>query len=254
MRSLVAKPADGTSPPPDAKPRALCVTSNLMRKIISFILLTLPGSTFGQKTDTIFLKREISQNPYPYYHAVFIDTTDKFRKQLTDFSFYGYDSSIYYSSLKKIKQIDNRWFESCVAFPRRWVSAYKLKDVYYLYYPSDFGYHYTFQITDSTVISHDMEGPSAGKGVLLKCNLSRNVELNMTIYSSATNVKIEMLDINRGIALFEFSPQVAGKASYRKLMIDAEKAYKFPTVVNYCKTQKMEEYTFDSIDSIILTE
>ena len=60
-----------------------------------------------------------------------------------------------------------------------------------------------------------------------------------------------MLDIERGIALFEFSPQGAGESSYRKLMIDAEKAYLFPTVVNYCKTDRTEEFEFDSIDDII---
>lgn len=218
-----------------------------MRIVFSFILLSLSDASFGQKTDTVFLERKIGSGPDSYYHAVFIDTSSTYRTALTDFSFKGNDSAEYFSSIKHIEPLNKEWFNGCESFPRRWIAAYKLKGSYYLYYPSDFGNHYTFEFTDSSVISHDMEGPSAGKGVLLRCNLPSVVEFNMTIYSSVSTVRIHIFDIDRGIALFEFSSQTAGGATFRKFMVDAGKADQFPTIVNYCKTQKVKEYVFDSV-------
>ena len=66
MRSLVAKPADGTSPPPDAKPRALA--ANAMKSFFVFTIFSLlyssafPYSLGYSRIDTLVTPLSFSQS------------------------------------------------------------------------------------------------------------------------------------------------------------------------------------------------
>ncbi|MCA6445033.1 MAG: hypothetical protein IM600_16515 [Bacteroidetes bacterium] len=61
--------------------------------------LFISSGIFAQNRDTIFLVRRIADTPYTFYHAVFMDTSMKFKSELTDFSFNKYDSLAYLQTI-----------------------------------------------------------------------------------------------------------------------------------------------------------
>ena len=78
------------------------------------------------------------------------------------------------------------------------------------------------------------------------------IQINRVNYWQGQKVKIDIVDKDKGIAVFTFSPTKFIAKAYKILMVDADKAHLFNTVINYCKTDKIEEFDFDKIDFIKL--
>ncbi len=120
--------------------------------------------------DTIFLSRKVADTIYPFYHAIFIDTTEAIRNTLTDFSSSEFDSS-YFESILLLKPFKNFSKEINKTFPRKWISIHQYKNEFFLYSPSDFCYHSLFELTDSSTFERlGCESPEPGK-INLNVNL-----------------------------------------------------------------------------------
>ncbi len=220
-----------------------------MRKYTIFLFLFLPfliANSFAQKNDTIFISRILNDTPYHIYHVIFIDTNSSsiYKKQLIDFSFNSYDSSTYYGELKMLPK--PKKIKITKSFPLSWIELFKYKGKYYSYSPSEPGYHFKFKINDSTTIDYTMEGPEPSiiKKVLFKKYNHLKIERKSLWYGNSVEIKI--IDNENGIALFTFFNN--DKVTTKKLMLDVTKINVFPTIVNYCETDKQRELEFEKIN------
>lgn len=206
---------------------------------------------FAQSRDTIFLLRKTADMPYAFYHAVFIDPSIKFNNELTNFSFNSYDSLTYFDQLTRLRPLQGKK-ASLNGFPKKWIALHRLKGKHYLYRPSDFGYHFRFEITDSTTIDFTMEGPEPSRLDKISFVSPTHIVIDRRNYWEGKRVDIKLVDTSKGIAVFTFSPTEYNKEGYQILMVDARKAHLFPVVVNYCPTDKQPEFDFDKIDFMSL--
>ena len=196
----------------------------------------------------------MADTPNGFYHAVFIDTAVKYKNALTSFAFNDFDSSTYFDQLTKLRPVTNNTTADIKDVPQKWIALHKWKDNYYLYYPSDFGYHYRFAITDSTTIDYTMEGPEPSRlNKILFLSLTTLV-IDRTNYWEGKKVQIEIINTAKGIAVFTFSATKYNKEGYQLLMVDVTKTHLFPTIVNYCRTDKQPEFDFDKTDFKTLTK
>jgi hypothetical protein len=202
---------------------------------------------YAQNRDTIFLLRETADTPYAFYHAVFIDTSMKFKNELTNFNFNSYDSATYFDQINRLRPLKVMpAFQN--DFPKTWVLLYRLKGKYYLYNPSELGYNFRFKITDSTTIDYTMEGPEPSRLNKISFVSPTQAIIDRTNYWEGKHLSIKLVDIKKGVAVFTFSPTKYNKEGYQVLMVDARKAHLFPVIVNYCPTDKQPEFDFDKID------
>lgn len=222
--------------------------TNSMKVYFSLLALIFSSNLFAQHRDTIFLKREVGGRSYPFYHAIFIDTTAQYRNELTSFSFNRFDSTQYFYQLKGLKPLINDGSSLRSKFPRKWIALHELKGRFYLYWPSDFGYHFRFEITDSTTIDFTMEGPEPSRLDKVSLLSPTHLIISRINFSQSESVDIKIIDTAKGIAIFTFSPTKYDKNGYQILMVDKAKAFQYPIIVNYCSTDKQQEYQFDEID------
>lgn len=218
-----------------------------MKCYIFLLTLFISSAMFAQSRDTIFLLRKTADTPYNIYHAVFIDTSIKIKAELTNFRFNNYDSSTYFDQLTRLRPL--KYNKATLnGFPNKWIALYKLKGKYYLYRPSDFGYHFRFEITDSTTIDYTMEGPEPSRLNNVFFVSPTQAVIDRRNYWEGNGVTIKLVDTAKGIAVFTFNQTKYTKEGYQILMVDARKAHLFPVVVNYCPTDKQQEFDFDKID------
>jgi hypothetical protein len=73
-------------------------------------------------------------------------------------------------------------------------------------------------------------------------------QFNLSGYNDPNKIiLIHVVDKKRGIAVFE-NPNALPKHRYQ-FMVQADKMKNFPIIVNYCKTEKQEEFEgFDKVD------
>jgi hypothetical protein len=202
--------------------------------------------TNAQMKDTVFLQREISEAPNGFYHAVYIDTSAKMRKQITDESFGTFDTTSYLMNLSQIKTTIKLTYIP-KEIPKKWVPIYLYKNEYYLYAPSDWGNHRKFIITDSTTIDYDMEGIEPSKIVSINQVSTNEILIKRKNNWQGDSVKIKMINSDLGIAIFTIC-KTRNTVEEKRLMVSADKVYKFKTIVNHCESDKVSEWEFDNID------
>ncbi|SJZ63011.1 hypothetical protein [Sediminibacterium ginsengisoli] len=217
-----------------------------MKLSLLCLALLLCSGILARSADTTFLKRQVIDTPYPSYHAIFIDTADTHKNPLIHFGFDHYDSATYFELLTRLKPL-KKVVMPVSSFPQKWIALYRLKGQYYLYTPSDAGNHFQFEITDSTTIDFTMEGPCPSKLNRISASSSSEIMINRSNYWNQNNVRIRIIDSNKGIAVFQFGPSGFKKKEKYILMVDASKARLFPVIVNW-STEKQPEFDFDEID------
>lgn len=225
-----------------------------MKRLLFLLSITLiVYSSQCQSPDTIFLKRSIYQYgdssfKYSIYHAIYIDSNyGSTLKTVIDQCFNQIDSSSYQESLQQFHRKTFKKFPIKDQFPLKWVELFQYKDEYYTYDPSDFGNLYKFQMTDSTTLDYYMDGP--GISFIQKANFEKfKLDLTLQNYWKGKKMTINMIDTARGIAIFTFGPTKNNSNIEKKLMVSANKMHLYKTVVNYCPTDKMDEFEFDNID------
>ncbi len=225
-----------------------------MRQLLLLITFALTSlSCLSQRQDTLFLKRSLYvDTPYNYtiYHAIYIDSNYERSglKSLIDFRFDNFDSITYFEGLQNLTKNKLHKHSISQQFPKKWIALYEYKKDFYTYHPSDFGNHCKFQITDTTTMDFTMEGPEPSLILSVKQVSSNKIELTRKNYWQGHRLTINIIDTARGIAIFTFSPTKYRPYIYKRLMVSADKAKMFKTVVNYCATDKMNEFDFDKID------
>jgi len=210
--------------------------------LLLFQLLTLKGLS----NDTLFLKRVVRDTPFPLYNAIYIADSSKvsFRKNLDDFSWSSYDTASYEMSISEImnkgaKKIN--WGQ----MPRQWTELFQYKEELFNYVPSDMSYgQYRVELNDSVYVDHTIEGVLANRIENFKRRSLKEVSFDIvSTISGKTHVKIKQL--NKSVAIFSFSN---GKTKNKKLMVDKTQLNNYRTIVNYCITDRVEEFKFDKID------
>jgi hypothetical protein len=212
--------------------------------ILAFITAYFYSSGQARKADTTFLLKETSNG---ICHAIFVDEnkTSKFYKQISDFTFYNYDKDNFNSSLKYLKEKHISLSRKVITqVPKKWIPLYQYKNKLYLYYPCDFYFHFIYNITDTAFIDYTGEGPVANKIIDFKIINDTTFQFQLTAVTNPTrSLIIHVIDRNRGVAVFEEKTQENGKHFY--LMVSADKIKSFPVIVNYCPSQKQDEFQFD---------
>ena len=206
--------------------------------------------------DTIFLLREISKNTNTLYHAIYIDTTSAIRQKLTDLSLDAFDNS-YIKAKALLSPFKNFSKEINQTFPRRWVSIHQYKNEYFLYSPCDFTSHIRFEIKDSSTVEDIYgESPIPGRINSLQFPSSTTLVIDRSLPWGRNNnqLQINIIDPKNWIAIFTIDPKRLAKEGVRFfndefqfLMVDANKAHLYRTIVNYCE-EKTSEFVFDSIN------
>lgn len=220
-----------------------------MPKLSLLLLLLICVTAKSQSKDTLFLKRVLKDTPYPFYNAIYIDSNYNFNapQSLIDFSFKKYDSITYFQELIELKPLTKR-HTLPINFPQQWILLYKYKNEYYTYSPSEFGNRYKFSITDSVTIDHTMEGPEPSKIKKIEINSPNSITIHRKNYWKGTQININIINPEKGMAVFTFSPTKFISAEYKLLMVSVKNVNRFKTIINFCETDKMPEYDFDPID------
>lgn len=219
-----------------------------MKLSLTIFFICIGFSTDAQ--DTLFIKRRIADTPYALYHAIFIDTSKNsvFRNRITDYQFNEFDSTTYFDGLACLERPrQQRRFSSIKQLPRNWVPLFQYKGKYYTYHASDWCCIFRFRITDTTTMDHGVEGPEPSWIKQIKDHGKGKFTIERSSLFGGDTVTIHIIDPKRGIAILNFSssPYTGG---HQQLMVDANRAHLFPTIVNYCETDRMEEVEFDPID------
>lgn len=219
-----------------------------MRIVQTIVFIFFLG--FANAQDTLFIKRRIADTPYAFYHAIFIDTTKNsvFRNRITDYQFNEFDSTTYFDGLAcSERPRQQRRFSPIKELPRNWVPLFQYQGKYYTYHASDWCCIFRFRITDTTTMDHGVEGPEPSWIKQIKDHGKGKFTIERSSLYGGDTVTIHIIDQKRGIAILSFSSSRYG-GSFQILMVDANRAHLFPTIVNYCVTDRMEEVEFDRID------
>lgn len=215
--------------------------------LLFFVNTYCCSSGQDRKADTTFLLR---QNSNGIYHAIFIDEnkTSEFYKQISDFTFYNHDKESFNSSLDYLKQKHIRLTRKVITqVPKKWIPLYQYKDKLYLYYPCDFYFHFKFSITDTALIDYTGEGPVANKIADFKIINDTTFKFQLTAMTNPTrSLIIHIINKDKAVAVFEENTKEDGKRFY--LMVSADRIKSFPIIVNYCPSQKEDEFHFDKPD------
>lgn len=225
-------------------------SSYVMKRMISYfvVAIILKISAFGQvaRQDTNFIVRENGL----YYHAIFIDTNK-------DSRFYTYlekntksplDSAFYFEGINRLKQ--NKvtiTAHKITGIEKTWHPLYLYKGKYYVYSPSDGMYGDWVQINDSIFLSY-AGGEMISKAIdHISKTGSNQVRLRVTgDDGKPEKIKIYTIDAGKGIALFEYPKK---ETAYRyELRVALSKIRRFPIIVNYCETNKQDEFEFKKPD------
>jgi|GEM_PF-3000322 len=108
----------------------------------------------------------------------------------------------------------------------------------------------TFQLFGQTIVKNTTfidwtgEGPVAIKIIEQNKIDSMTYKFKLTgIYNHYRKIIIHIIELKKGIAVFEKITNGTGKSYY--LMIAADKIKSVPIIENYCTTQKLTELQFD---------
>ena len=219
-----------------------------MRLLLTIFFVCIGLSADAQ--DTLFIKIRIADTPYAFYHAIFIDTSKNsvFRNRITDYQFEKYDSTTYFGGLQCLERPRNiQKLPRLKSLPRNWVPLFQYQGKYYTYHASDWCCIFRFRITDTTTMDHGVEGPEPSWIKQIKDHGKGMFTIERSSLYGGDTVTIHMIDPKRGIAILNFSSS-RYTGGHQQLMVDANRAHLFPTIVNYCVTDRMEEVEFDPID------
>ncbi|HUC80331.1 MAG TPA: hypothetical protein VMR70_05410 [Flavisolibacter sp.] len=218
-----------------------------MKSFLFLPALFVTSALLAQQRDTIFLERIVTDTPDPLYHDIFIDSTAAVRNKLTSFAFHHFDSTTYFDQLAALRPLKKASISALKDVPRKWIALYKWKNKYYLYSPSDFGNHSKVEMNDSTMVDFSMEGPQPSSYKKITRISATKLVIERANYWKGDRVEVQIIDTAKGIAVFSFGATKYRKG-YRVLMVDAAKAHLFPTIVNYCETDKQGEFEFDELN------
>lgn len=126
-----------------------------------------------------------------------------------------------------------------------WCPLYVLKDKFYVYSPSDWINHYSYSVSDSTLVENTFEGSVP----MLMSDYTERSSSEFVINlanKEPSSLRIKTIDASRGIALWAFTYRDTVEYTF---MVKEQFVKKFPLVVCECGGMKCYlEYKFETID------
>ena len=239
--------------PPAQSPNAMCNLMTTLRYIFTLLTIGTTFQLFGQSVvkDTTFIFKDTVDGEL---QTIFIDNNkdSKFYDRIANFNFQDFDKDSYKYSTDYLKEKKLTLFKAKPIIPwTNWVTMELYKGKLYVYHPCDFLFHFRQTLNDTTFIDWTGEGPVASKISEQKKINSKTYEFKLTgIYDQDRKIIIHIIDLKKGIAVFEQITNGTDKKYY--LMIAADKIKSVPIIVNYCPTQKQKELQFEEPDFKIL--
>lgn len=221
--------------------KVLCVTLSCY---------VLPISVFAV-SDTLFIIKDTTLEDS---HYVFWETNknSKFYKYVADFKINGFEKDTYKRSLHQLRSNKTVFRKfNLNGLPKEWIILQVYQGKICLYSPNDYYSHFKIKFTDSTMIFWSGEGPEAMQISQLQ-QLNSN-QYEFTIKDRITKVEVNLIDKDKGIAIFTFHQTIVNKGHketsiWHYLMIDKSKMRKVPFIVNYSLNSKKYELDFDEVD------
>jgi hypothetical protein len=221
-----------------------------MRLLLTTISLFIFNVSYSQVNDTLFLKKEKS-------HAVYIlnDTSSQRYYRLANYHLDAESDKhlkeflIAFLSKEKLNvhHFQNK------DLPSQWCPLYLLKNVYYVYNPSDWLAHFNCGITDSAITIR--QSSSFDAQIIVDYNKIGNTEFHYKIARlnrPAAQINIKIIDKKKMLALWEFKSETD---HYYQLMTDVKNVKQFPMVVCNCGEMKCNsEYQFEEINESIIAK
>jgi hypothetical protein len=220
-----------------------------LRNILTILTIGTTFQLFGQSVgkDTTFIFKDTVDGEL---QSIFIDNNkdSKFYNNISYFNFQYFDNDSYKYSTDYLKENKLTLTQTKTVIPwTMWVTLKQYKGNFYAYHPCDFLFHFRQSINDTTFIDWTGEGPVANKIIEQKKLDNKTYEFKLTgIYYQDRKIIIHIIDIKKGIAVFEQTTNRTDNRYY--LMIAADKIKSVPIIVNYCPTQKQSELEFETPD------
>jgi len=228
----------------------MCNLMTTLRTIMTILTVGATSQLFGQIVgkDTTFIFKDTVDGEL---QTIFIDNSkeSKFYDHISHFNFQHFDNDSYKYSTDYFKEQKITLTKAKPVIPwTNWVTLKQYMGQYYAYHPCDFLFHFRQSINDTTFIDWTGEGPVANKIIEQKKIDNKTYEFKLTgIYDLDRKVIVHIIDLKKGIAVFEQTTNETDKKYY--LMIAADKIKSVPIIVNHCPTQKQTELQFDKTDS-----
>jgi hypothetical protein len=223
------------------------------------------GAAQGQRTfvhaDTTFIERSFRVG----YHAVFIASPN---------------DSIWYERVagptgdataapfvrKQQRMLLELGFKPAAALGGRpgrwqdWVGVKRWNGAWYLYAPSDWGYHRQAQVHPQCIVTSEMDGPllhsivEHGPGdppLLLDERCVSMVSNAFDPRAPQVSVRVHPLDEASGVCLWEFVDG-GGERTY-EAMVPRDRARELPLIVNWSPSRKQPELVFEEVGPALLS-
>ena len=225
----------------------------MTKLIVSIIFIFVSLLATGQKKDTIFLKKEIIDTPYKKRHFIFIDSGQScIDSNLHVFNFdwiKEHYKDEFKERLGELKNFKN-YKTKLKNFPRQWIMLHTYKNELFTYSCGGVGHNQKIELTDSTFIWYDLEGPNISK--LANPTLTAN-KLSFKAIDNYTkdSIIIDLLDTNKGIAIMKVYSLKDRKIDRQELLLNVDKSILFRTIVDYCEEEECD-FNFDETDFIKL--
>ena len=185
-----------------------------------------------------------------FSQSVFFETNKQsmFYKNINSFGLSDFNKDSYINSLKYLQSNKISLTKKKTIVPsKEWITLKKYKGKFYAYHPCDFYDFYKVSINDSTYIDWTGEGALANRILFQRQINDSTFEVITTgILVKYRTIRITLIDIARGIAIFEEITR--NKSPKYFLMIMADKIESVGFIVNNCEIEKQFELNFERPD------
>ena len=216
---------------------------------IIYFICAISHPAFGQvkKEENNYIYKDSIKG---FSQSVFFETNKQslFYRNINSFALSDFDKDSYTNSLKHLRLNKISLTKKKTIVPsKEWITLKQYKGKFYVYHPCDFYHFYKMSINDSTYIDWTGEGALANRIVSQRKINDSTFEVKTTgISVKYRTIRITLIDIARGIAIFEEITR--NKSPKYFLMIMADKIETVGFIVNNCETEKQFELNFERPD------
>ncbi len=227
----------------------------MKNKLLILIFFPIVQFSFAQTKDTIFLQKKLVDAANNIYSTIYIDSGlidfDKNHTYLLfEFDTLAYNENFKEIKVKKLVKVHN------LKVPKKWIRLHEYKNEYFTYVPCEPGENYSIQLTDSCKVLYGMENAIAAAYTKIIKNNTQEFVFKVKDYLDEDSVSIKIVDSKKGMAVLTNYHIVKGKVYIsRRLLVDADKAYKFRSIVHNCynKENEFDGFTVPDYEKLLKT-
>ncbi len=214
----------------------------MKNKLLTITFLLANQFLFAQSKDTIFLQKKLVDSIHSIYSTIYIDSgLTNFDKNLT-FLLFQFDTLAYNENFKEIK-IKKPIKLHNLKIPKKWIALNEYKNEYFTYVPCEPGENYSVLLTDTCIIQYGYDGAMGSAYTKIIKNEAKEFAFVCKDYlaKQEDSTIIKIIDVKKGLAVYSNYYKVGGKFKLsRSLLVDADKAYKFRSIVHNCYEKENE--------------